>query len=96
MNKHNVLNYYFDEKQHRLVTYTYESEEELTMEQLMSDKKILAPLVLTADIQRNLDYFRNWLNTNTQSFILSGPEGCGKRFASVFLFYHLYTDILCG
>ena len=39
------------------------------------------PVILTADVKRNLDLFDRWLETdeNRQPFILAGPEGCGKE-----------------
>ena len=39
------------------------------------------PVILTADVKRNLDLFARWLETdeNRQPFILAGPEGCGKE-----------------
>ena len=36
------------------------------------------PIVLTSDVQRGIDMFRTWL-INKQSFIVVGPEGCGKE-----------------
>ncbi|CAH8295732.1 unnamed protein product, partial [Schistosoma turkestanicum] len=39
------------------------------------------PLVFTPDVRRFIDAFRCWLNNNSlskQSFLLVGPEGCGK------------------
>lgn len=35
------------------------------------------PLVKTADVKRVLDNIRPWLE-HQESFILIGPEGCGK------------------
>ena len=38
------------------------------------------PVIKTADVQKNLDYFAPWLQAdNKQPFILVGPEGCGKE-----------------
>ncbi|VDQ08694.1 unnamed protein product [Trichobilharzia regenti] len=41
------------------------------------------PLVLTPNVRRSIDAFRCWLNDDNarsrQSFLLVGPEGCGKR-----------------
>ena len=38
------------------------------------------PVVLTPDVQRGLDMFRPWLAAaNRPSFIVVGPEGCGKE-----------------
>ncbi|VDP90452.1 unnamed protein product [Echinostoma caproni] len=40
------------------------------------------PLVLTPDVRRAIDSFRCWLDEPhaRQSFLLVGPEGCGKRY----------------
>lgn len=51
----------------------------------MHSKEMLSPnslpVVLTTDIQRALDYFRPWLESeNKQPFLLVGPEGCGKGY----------------
>ena len=38
------------------------------------------PVIKTADIKRQLDFFNPWLQPdNKQPFILVGPEGCGKE-----------------
>lgn len=37
-----------------------------------------SPVVLTAGVQRDLDMVRPWVE-NGESFILVGPEGCGKN-----------------
>lgn len=37
------------------------------------------PLVKTADVQRVLDHIQPWL-TSQESFLLIGPEGCGKSY----------------
>ena len=37
------------------------------------------PVIRTADVQRGLDLFAPWLQSdNRQPFLLVGPEGCGK------------------
>ncbi len=48
------------------------------------------PVVLTPDVQRGLDLFRPWLsNSSVQSFIVVGPEGCGKELLLRYSFKQL-------
>lgn len=48
------------------------------------------PLVLTPDVQRGLDVFRPWLNASSKhSFIVVGPDGCGKELLLRYSFEQL-------
>lgn len=56
-----------------LATYAYNDEVSLTREDVCD-----GALVLTSDAQRTVDTILPWLQ-NQESFILVGPEGCGKQ-----------------
>ena len=50
----------------------------LTLSELASSGAL--PVIRTPDQQRNQDSFQSWLHTNNKhSFIIVGPEGCGKE-----------------
>ncbi|CAH8515920.1 unnamed protein product [Schistosoma mattheei] len=53
------------------------------------------PLVLTPDVRRSIDAFRCWLNNSLskQSFLLVGPEGCGKTLLLDYCFATLSQSI---
>ncbi|XP_068211563.1 cytoplasmic dynein 2 heavy chain 1 [Palaemon carinicauda] len=68
-----ILNHYYDQERDRLETYVSDSAENIKVEFGH------VPLILTADAQCSLDYFKPWLEMESrQPFILVGPEGCGK------------------
>ncbi|CAH1776602.1 unnamed protein product [Owenia fusiformis] len=70
------LNCYYDVNSGRLMSYNDDVTDELNSDSFKSGS---LPVIRTAAIQRELDYFGPWLqNENKQPFILVGPEGCGK------------------
>ena len=69
------LNVRYDENRDRLEPYTTDSKDEVD---ISSGEP---PLILTSDAKRMLDDISPWLKTESQqSFLLIGPEGCGKRY----------------
>ncbi|CAG5115632.1 unnamed protein product, partial [Candidula unifasciata] len=71
------LDTYFDSTLGRLMQYNTEPGTELNAESFLSSMSL--PVVPTGDVQRALDYFLPWLNSDhRQPFIICGPEGCGK------------------
>ncbi|CAH8543326.1 unnamed protein product [Schistosoma rodhaini] len=54
-----------------------------------------SPLVLTPDVRRSIDAFRCWLNNplSKQSFLLVGPEGCGKTLLLDYCFTTISQSI---
>ncbi|XP_023565248.1 cytoplasmic dynein 2 heavy chain 1 [Octodon degus] len=74
---HRPLNTYYDSTRGQLVAYVLRKPENLTADDFSSGHML--PVIQTPDMQRSLDYFKPWLNSDTQQpFILIGPEGCGK------------------
>ncbi|KAK4472017.1 hypothetical protein MN116_005393, partial [Schistosoma mekongi] len=53
------------------------------------------PLVLTPDVRRFIDAFRCWLDNSRsrQSFLLVGPEGCGKTLLLDYCFATLSKSV---
>ncbi|KAL2095874.1 hypothetical protein ACEWY4_008022 [Coilia grayii] len=71
------LDTYYDSESGRLVAYQLERPEHLSVEEFSNPQRL--PVIQTADMQRGLDYFRQWLcSEHRQPFLLVGPEGCGK------------------
>ncbi|XP_076467409.1 LOW QUALITY PROTEIN: cytoplasmic dynein 2 heavy chain 1-like [Babylonia areolata] len=89
------LDAYYDDNLGRLMTYSMEikafvggSAENLRVEHFTSASSL--PVVRTSDVQRCLDYFTPWLDSdNKQPFIIVGPEGCGKGLLLHHSFEHL-------
>uniref|UniRef100_A0A5K4FDN9 Cytoplasmic dynein 2 heavy chain 1 n=1 Tax=Schistosoma mansoni TaxID=6183 RepID=A0A5K4FDN9_SCHMA len=54
-----------------------------------------SPLVLTPDVRRSIDAFRCWLSNplSKQSFLLVGPEGCGKTLLLDYCFTTISQSI---
>ncbi|XP_069942834.1 cytoplasmic dynein 2 heavy chain 1 isoform X1 [Cherax quadricarinatus] len=78
------LNVYYDASRDRLEPYTSDSTEDI----VVGTGEV--PLILTADAKCALDYFMPWLQLETkQSFILVGPEGCGKSL----LLHHCFSKL---
>ncbi|CAG2190736.1 DNCH2 [Mytilus edulis] len=74
------LDTYYDENMGRLMTYAMESATDLSADNFTASSSASLPVIRTADVQKNLDYFAPWLQAdNKQPFILVGPEGCGKE-----------------
>lgn len=74
------LDTFYDPETGRLVAYQLERPDSLTVEDLSNPQRL--PVIQTADMQRGLDYFRQWLCTDyRQPFLLVGPEGCGKGYS---------------
>ncbi|XP_063840903.1 LOW QUALITY PROTEIN: cytoplasmic dynein 2 heavy chain 1-like [Scylla paramamosain] len=83
--QHKPLNVYYDASRDRLESYTAEMVEEVSVVDTAE-----VPLILTADAKCSLDYFSPWLQMETQqSFILVGPEGCGKSLLLNYCFSQL-------
>lgn len=71
------LDIYYDASRGRLASYVLKKPENLTADDFSNCQTL--PVIQTPDMQRSLDYFKPWLNSDTkQPFILIGPEGCGK------------------
>lgn len=50
------------------------------------------PLVKTADVKLVLDHIRPWLD-NQESFMLIGPEGCGKTYdTSIYIYRYIFLS----
>ncbi|XP_032878557.1 cytoplasmic dynein 2 heavy chain 1 isoform X2 [Amblyraja radiata] len=82
------LDTYYDHQSGRLMAYQMEKPENLTVDDFNNPQKL--PVIRTPDMQRGLDYFKPWLNSNNkQPFILVGPEGCGKGMLLRYAFSHL-------
>ncbi|XP_063807614.1 cytoplasmic dynein 2 heavy chain 1 isoform X2 [Pseudophryne corroboree] len=82
------LETYYDAKTGRLMSYSHEKPQNLTIEDFSNPQAL--PVIRTPDIQRGLDYFRPWLGSDTkQPFLLVGPEGCGKGMLLLYAFSQL-------
>uniref|UniRef100_A0A4W3JIK2 Dynein cytoplasmic 2 heavy chain 1 n=1 Tax=Callorhinchus milii TaxID=7868 RepID=A0A4W3JIK2_CALMI len=85
---HQPLDTYYDRRTGRLMAYQMEKPENLTADDFSCPQKL--PVIQTPDMQRGLDYFKPWLNSNNkQPFILVGPEGCGKGMLLRYAFSQL-------
>ncbi|XP_062407923.1 dynein cytoplasmic 2 heavy chain 1 [Sardina pilchardus] len=82
------LDTYYDSASGRLVAYQLERPEHLTVDDFNNPQRL--PVIQTADMQRGLDYFRQWLSSeHRQPFLLVGPEGCGKGMLLRYAFSRL-------
>uniref|UniRef100_W5MJK1 Cytoplasmic dynein 2 heavy chain 1 n=1 Tax=Lepisosteus oculatus TaxID=7918 RepID=W5MJK1_LEPOC len=82
------LDTFYDPGTGRLAAYQLQKPENLSAEDFSNPQKL--PVVQTPDMQRGLDYFRQWLcSENRQPFILVGPEGCGKGMLLHYAFSQL-------
>ncbi|XP_041920571.1 cytoplasmic dynein 2 heavy chain 1 [Alosa sapidissima] len=82
------LDTYYDSESGRLVAYQLERPEHLTVEDFNNPQRL--PVIQTADMQRGLDYFRQWLcSEHRHPFLLVGPEGCGKGMLLRYAFSRL-------
>ena len=66
---------YFDERTSSWMTFL-EQKTEVTIDDLKNPD--FPPIVHTAGVQRDLSMIKPWLEQG-DSFILVGPEGCGKN-----------------
>jgi dynein heavy chain 2 len=83
-----LLDTYYDHETGKLATYQLELPDNLTLSDLTSSEAL--PVIRTPDQQRNQDSFRSWLHTNNKhSFIIVGPEGCGKEM----LLRHSFSEL---
>ncbi|KAG2456324.1 DYHC2 protein, partial [Polypterus senegalus] len=82
------LDTYYDQQTGRLMSYILEKTDTLSIEDFSNPQKL--PVIRTPDMQRSLDYFKQWLGPeNRQPFILVGPEGCGKGMLLRYAFSQL-------
>ncbi|XP_051782842.1 cytoplasmic dynein 2 heavy chain 1 isoform X2 [Erpetoichthys calabaricus] len=82
------LDTYYDQQTGRLMSYILEKTDTLSVEDFSNPQKL--PVIRTPDMQRSLDYFKQWLGPeNRQPFILVGPEGCGKGMLLRYAFSQL-------
>ncbi|KAG7470921.1 hypothetical protein MATL_G00119020 [Megalops atlanticus] len=82
------LDTFYDRETDRLVAYQLERPDSLTVEDLSNPQRL--PVIQTPDMQRGLDYFKQWLCTeHRQPFLLVGPEGCGKGMLLRYAFSQL-------
>ncbi|KAM7436007.1 Cytoplasmic dynein 2 heavy chain 1 [Porites harrisoni] len=73
------LDTYYDSDRGRLASYQLEVPDTLGVNDLTLSSGSL-PVIQTADIKRGLDMFSPWLHPDhKKSFLLVGPEGCGKE-----------------
>lgn len=72
----NLLLNYFDPKTNSWATFTPEQMGQTKIDDLKNQD--LPPIVRTVAIQRDIAMIRPWLDRG-DSFILVGPEGCGKN-----------------
>lgn len=71
----NLLLNYFDPKANAWVKYTADTGHSKIQDLKNKD---LPPIVKTVGVQRDIAMIRPWM-TSGDSFILVGPEGCGKN-----------------
>ena len=85
------LNTSYDPQRGRLLSYHLQVPDHLTISDLAASHGGKAlPLVLTPDVQRGLEVFRPWLSSsNRHSFLVVGPEGCGKELLLRYSFEQL-------
>jgi dynein heavy chain 2 len=80
-------NTYYDDRIDRLQSYQSKVPDDMTVSDLCGDS---LPVILTKDVQRDLDLFQSWLQPdNKQPFIIVGPEGCGKSLLLQYCFEKL-------
>ncbi|KAK7812802.1 LOW QUALITY PROTEIN: hypothetical protein U0070_019828, partial [Myodes glareolus] len=85
---HRPMDTYYDMDRGQLASYVLKKPESLTADDFSSGHSL--PVIQTPDMQRGLDYFKPWLNSDTkQPFILVGPEGCGKGMLLKYAFSQL-------
>ncbi len=74
------LDTYFDLETSRLCTYQLQLPDNLSVSDLVDGGGGSLPVVQTPGVQRGLDMFSPWLQSdNRQPFLVVGPEGCGKE-----------------
>ncbi|XP_075347137.1 cytoplasmic dynein 2 heavy chain 1 isoform X3 [Mycteria americana] len=82
------LDTYYDTDSGQLMLYQLKKPENLTADDFSNLQTL--PVIQTPDMQRDLDYFRTWLDfNNKQPFLLVGPEGCGKGMLLHYAFSQL-------
>ncbi|XP_064157010.1 dynein cytoplasmic 2 heavy chain 1 isoform X2 [Anguilla rostrata] len=82
------LDTFYDPDTGRLAAYRLDRPDCLSVEDLGNPQSL--PVIQTPDMQRGLDYFRQWLCTDyRQPFLLVGPEGCGKGMLLRYAFSQL-------
>ncbi|KAJ8027756.1 Cytoplasmic dynein 2 heavy chain 1 [Holothuria leucospilota] len=82
------LDTYYDPSTGSLDTYQMQEPEDLEPHHFSKPDSL--PVIRTPSIQRCLDYFEPWLQTeNRQPFILVGPDGCGKGMILRYCFAQL-------
>ncbi|XP_034521541.1 LOW QUALITY PROTEIN: cytoplasmic dynein 2 heavy chain 1 [Ailuropoda melanoleuca] len=85
---HKPMDTYYDSSRGRLASYVLKKPENLTADDFSNGQTL--PVIQIPDMQRGLDYFKPWLNSDTkQPFILVGPEGCGKGMLLRYAFAQL-------
>ncbi|CAB3410628.1 unnamed protein product [Caenorhabditis bovis] len=68
----------YDDRIDGIMTYMDYVSQAVTKEEI--EREDLRPFVLTADAQRYTDVVGSWMHeSNRESFILMGPDGCGKQ-----------------
>ncbi|VDM42915.1 unnamed protein product [Toxocara canis] len=68
----------YDSRLGSLISYTDDTAITVTVEQMQHEER--RPYILTAAAQANRDTICSWLrNDNRHSFIVFGPDGCGKE-----------------
>lgn len=72
--KNLLMNYYEPQKQ-TWMSFVNDTKSNFKLEEMKSADT--PPIVRTAPIQRDISMIKGWLD-NGNSFILVGPEGCGK------------------
>uniref|UniRef100_T1IHY1 Cytoplasmic dynein 2 heavy chain 1 n=1 Tax=Strigamia maritima TaxID=126957 RepID=T1IHY1_STRMM len=83
----NPLNTFYNSDRDRLESYQNKSENALDLNDFSQGSP---PLVLTSDVQRYLDGFMSWFDSESrQPFLLVGPEGCGKNL----LLQHCFANL---
>lgn len=60
------------------MTFLQDSKSDVKIDDLKNPE--MPPIVYTVSIQRDIAMIKPWLE-NGDSFILVGPEGCGKNLA---------------
>ncbi|KAM4627347.1 cytoplasmic dynein 2 heavy chain 1 [Polymixia lowei] len=82
------LDTYYDLDTGRLVAYTLQRPDGLSLDQLSNTHTL--PVIQTPDMQRGLHCFSQWLTAqHRQPFMVVGPEGCGKGMLLRYAFSRL-------
>ena len=81
-NPNDPCDVYYDSTSLSLKSYDIDlkASDDLNFVQEHFSSQSLFPLIRTSEVQKNVDLFQVWLNSEERPhFILAGPDGCGKE-----------------